>query len=300
MNFTSVRRVGARHMAGFSLVELMISMLLGLLILGAAIAVFSSNRASYQANQGLGRVQENARVAFEMLARDLRAAGSTGCSNAAKPEPTGMTGWWSTFPAQSVFAFDNGAFGQSIAGTDALQVMSAGDVPIGVEAQGSTTLTLRTASHPFDTNDVMVVCDAAKVFVIRATAVAGDTITHAGLPGGYNFFDNVMPSSASVITTTMAANQWFVAPNNRNPNSPNSLWVSRQGAAAEEVAEGIDDLQLTFLERGETTYGDAGTVGNWGNVVAVNVAMVLSAVDPRGTAVTRTVENVVSLRTRNL
>ena len=36
--------------AGFGLIELMISMVLGLLVLGAAIAVFQSNQRSFNAN----------------------------------------------------------------------------------------------------------------------------------------------------------------------------------------------------------------------------------------------------------
>lgn len=294
------RRTRARA-AGFSLVEMMISMLLGLMVLGAAVAVFSSNRASYQANQGLGRVQENARIAFEMMARDLRAAGSTGCPVTAKPEGGSvLTDWWARFPANPVLGYENGALAGSLAETDALEVLSAADAPFGVQAQTASTLTLRSADHPFREDDILVVCDAAKVFVTQATAVNGAVISHTGLTGGYDFFDNAMPSSASVVLAGLVANRWFVRANGRNPSMPNSLYVSRMGAAAEEVAEGVDDLELEYLERGANSYVSAASVGNWGNVVAVRMRMTLSALDPRGTRVERRVENVVSLRTRTL
>ncbi len=48
--------------AGFSLVEMLIALALGMLVAGAAFAILHSNQRSYQANQGLNRVQENARV----------------------------------------------------------------------------------------------------------------------------------------------------------------------------------------------------------------------------------------------
>lgn len=283
---------GSRQ-AGFSLVEMMISMLLGLMILAAAIAVFYSNRASYQANQGLARVQENARVAFELMARDIRAAGSTGCSNAAKPETA--TTDWPEFPSQPVSGHGPGAVAGSTG--DSIEVLSAGDAPIGIESQTATTLTLRTDVHPFQDNDILVVCDAAKVFVFEATDVTDEVITHAGLPGGWNFFDNIMPSSASVVVATLAANHWYVAP---NPRGGSSLWVSRTGGAGEEVAEGVQDMTISYLERGQTDYNPTPGSVNWANLIAVKVQMSLGAVDPRGNAINRNIENVVSLRTQAL
>ena len=67
---------------GFSLIELMIALMLGLLVVGSASAIFISNRQTYRATEGLGRVQENGRMAFELLSRDLREAGSSPCGNA--------------------------------------------------------------------------------------------------------------------------------------------------------------------------------------------------------------------------
>ena len=65
----STYRSAARQL-GLSLVELMVALVLGLLVVGAAIGVFLSNRQTYTATESLGRVQENARVAFELMARD--------------------------------------------------------------------------------------------------------------------------------------------------------------------------------------------------------------------------------------
>jgi type IV pilus assembly protein PilW len=66
---------------GFTLLELMISMVLGLVVIGGALGVVLSNRQSYRTNEGLSQVQERARTAFELLARDVRQAGVTGCNN---------------------------------------------------------------------------------------------------------------------------------------------------------------------------------------------------------------------------
>ena len=67
------------RVAGFSLVELMTAMLLSTLLIGATISVFVSNKRVYSATEGLGRIQENARIAFELMSRDIREAGGNPC-----------------------------------------------------------------------------------------------------------------------------------------------------------------------------------------------------------------------------
>ena len=76
---------------GFGLIELMISMVLGLLVLGAAIAVFQSNQRTFDANEGTNRIQEGARVAYELMSKDIRAAGGAACSNLAMSHVSGTT-----------------------------------------------------------------------------------------------------------------------------------------------------------------------------------------------------------------
>ncbi|PIE20464.1 MAG: hypothetical protein CSA61_01705 [Neptuniibacter caesariensis] len=63
---------------GFSLIELMIAMVLGLFIVGGVIVVFIGSSQSFNSNESLSRVQENGRFALELIARDLRNAGFKG------------------------------------------------------------------------------------------------------------------------------------------------------------------------------------------------------------------------------
>lgn len=60
---------------GFSLVELMISMVLSLFLIGGVVLVYSSGRASIINAEELSRAQENLRFVSEFLIRDLRMAG---------------------------------------------------------------------------------------------------------------------------------------------------------------------------------------------------------------------------------
>ena len=52
---------------GFSLVELMVAMLLGLLITGAALQLFLANQQSFALQQTLSRVQENGQLFVRFL-----------------------------------------------------------------------------------------------------------------------------------------------------------------------------------------------------------------------------------------
>src|SRR3546814_1117931 len=56
--FRSRSRSGSGQ-AGFSLVELMISLVLGLIVIGGVTTVFLSNQQSYRSNEGLSQLQEN-------------------------------------------------------------------------------------------------------------------------------------------------------------------------------------------------------------------------------------------------
>lgn len=65
-------RIGSR---GFTLVELMIALVLGLLISGAILSVFVENRRSFDRDESIMRMQDDARQAIRELVNDLSMAG---------------------------------------------------------------------------------------------------------------------------------------------------------------------------------------------------------------------------------
>jgi type IV pilus assembly protein PilW len=60
---------------GFTLVELMISMAVGGIVMGAVMTSFLSQHRSYLAQDEVVEMQQNARVAMDLLTRDIRSAG---------------------------------------------------------------------------------------------------------------------------------------------------------------------------------------------------------------------------------
>lgn len=66
-------------MLGLTLIELMVALVITSLILIALTRVFVSTRLTYQTDEGLARLQENARFAIQFLTHDLRMVGNSGC-----------------------------------------------------------------------------------------------------------------------------------------------------------------------------------------------------------------------------
>ncbi|MEX0916438.1 MAG: PilW family protein, partial [Wenzhouxiangellaceae bacterium] len=72
------RKPAGKHFAGFTLVELMIAITLGLLLTAGMVQLFSSTKVTFRTNDAIARVQENGRFTLEILKRELREAGSNG------------------------------------------------------------------------------------------------------------------------------------------------------------------------------------------------------------------------------
>jgi type IV pilus assembly protein PilW len=68
-----------RRQRGVTLIELMVAVLLATLLTAGAIQVFIGSRATYAFNEGLARLQENARFALDQIANEARMAGYVGC-----------------------------------------------------------------------------------------------------------------------------------------------------------------------------------------------------------------------------
>lgn len=64
-----------RQHSGFTLVELMIALTLGLIVVGAGIFIFLSSQRSFSAQEGLSEIQESARNGIRMMTVTLRTAG---------------------------------------------------------------------------------------------------------------------------------------------------------------------------------------------------------------------------------
>ncbi|WP_460455891.1 prepilin-type N-terminal cleavage/methylation domain-containing protein [Arenimonas alkanexedens] len=181
-----------RGQAGFSLIELMIAMILGLLVVAAAGGVFISNKRVYNAAETLGRIQENGRVAFELMSRDVREAGGNPCGSAIRPinmMTQGNNGYWSSYNdglggyegAAPGLATGTGV-GQRVAGTDVIEIHSATGGGIRVTGHPNPSAELDVSSSAgLAVGDVLLVCNIGRSFIFEVTSLPG-----AGTKIGHN------------------------------------------------------------------------------------------------------------------
>lgn len=73
----SVLSATHRSQGGFTLVEIMVAMAIGLVMVAGILQVSAANNESSRLQRNMGFVQENIRSAMELLARDIRQAGFT-------------------------------------------------------------------------------------------------------------------------------------------------------------------------------------------------------------------------------
>jgi len=69
-----------KNQNGFSLVELMVALVLGVILTGGVISVYITSKNTYNVNNGLGQVEEGGRFALNFMQPLLTMAGYTGCS----------------------------------------------------------------------------------------------------------------------------------------------------------------------------------------------------------------------------
>lgn len=72
-----------RRVAGFSLIELMVALTLGLLLSVGMVTLFSATSKTNKVQDALARLQENGRYAVTRINDDLRMAGAQYCGNAS-------------------------------------------------------------------------------------------------------------------------------------------------------------------------------------------------------------------------
>jgi type IV pilus assembly protein PilW len=78
-----------KSQAGMTLIEIMISLLIGFFLLAGVLQIFSASQQTYRMQSNLSRLQENGRFALDFLAHDIRMAGYWGCLNGLNTDITG-------------------------------------------------------------------------------------------------------------------------------------------------------------------------------------------------------------------
>lgn len=305
-----------RKQQGLSLIELMISITLGIVLMTGVVQMFLSSRVAFSTQQGMSRIQESGRLAMEFMARDIRMGGYMGCLDRFKAPNNRLNQ-----NAGFLYRMEVGIEGFSgvPAGSNLIPApLAQSDVLVVRTATGN--IATLSASNDLDTvfvtntgavagacsgggtslsgicnNDILVVSDCVKAEVFQATNVAAVgaqvEIDHAaaGVPGnafpvwgGAIVDPEFAPGAEVAVAQTIA---YYIA---INGNGQPGLYQNINGANPSlELLEGVEDMRLLFSRSiTPAVYQTAAEIvagGGWDNVdnpiVSVRIELLVRSIE---------------------
>jgi type IV pilus assembly protein PilW len=273
-----------RKQRGLTLIELMIALVLGLILVAGIIQVFVSNKQTYRVTEAHSLLQDNARFALELLSRDVRSAGYSGCraienlnvitiadtpiiAMTAENIITGSEGKTSASWSPSI----NANFGTVLEGTDVITIQRAescgGNLISNVSATDAAIEAYSPNACSINTGDVLMLSDCQDAHIFRATSVTAgankETIGHntdnnqashfctsySSLPSASDCDsgqDKIYSFDAEL--TRFRSYSYFLRENTQNNPTlyrfDNSLAAGANNPA--QLIEGIEDMQIMY------------------------------------------------------
>ncbi len=215
----------------------MVAMAIGLILMLGATGVLLTNQQAFRTTESLGAIQENARVAVELISRDIRAAGGhpclsleaidlTGGNAAAVALKAGISSGVTLNPADNP--------GNRITTQGAIQVVTASTIQtITGYDKGSATI---TAPNELKTNDIVIACTGKSGYLMRVISATSSSFRVSAVPG------------VSLLNATLVsglANQlWYIGDAGRTLPS---LYRRTGSNAAQEMVDNVTGLTVQNL-----------------------------------------------------
>lgn len=285
--------------AGFTLVELMIALVLGLVVIAGVGSVFLANQNAYRSNVALGEVQESARTSFEFLAREIRAAGANPCgtsSVASVLKPGGDQMLYSNAPIEgwddvtTIAGLPDTGPGAPAAGSgNAIRLASAKG--LGLELESATgpraSVKLQSSTSAISSEDILMICDVDKATIFQVTS-SNITLGHndgGDAPGNQTgCLNHPVPQSGSGLAcSSFSPSSYLAIPSNyiwyvgKNGAGGRSLYRYGRAESAipavSEMVRGVSSMAVSYHEQGGNSYVAASSVGNWENVDAARLEL---------------------------
>jgi type IV pilus assembly protein PilW len=257
-----------RSQGGYTLIELLIAVAISLMAIGGVSLVLISSAGIYRVSDGRARIAENSRFSLGEMTDDLRMAGFMGCFN-FDMFPSRFTNLAKN-PADFENAFDTqiGGFEASastwaptidaavgtgghapIAGNDVLVIRG----PIGKSLPLSGTMTTTSAPIPLASvegltvNGLAVVADCSFANVFVVTQIPADKkVVHAASKNTDAKLTKVFSADSGATVTPIATVSYFVAASGDGVAGRRSLWRQENAGVAEEIADGVESMQLEY------------------------------------------------------
>ncbi len=301
-------RVKNLSQRGMSLIELMVALGLGVFLILGVVNVFVSNKDSTQVETSLARLQENGRIALDILAGEVRDAMFIGCTSANRQltvmadsaDPQWMQGYertsvgWSPALDASLAAINT----QNRVGSDVIDLARGVRIGTGVGLQASANVGIGNANIPVTANSeclqsgdqVMIAnCGGTSLFEITNTPACDGSATTLVFGAGANTPPTLTAGyRAGDSLYRMRGTVWYVMDTGRtrlNGAVPVYALVRRtNGGSVEEIIEGVEYMQILYgqkLANGNLRYVPANDATlDMEQVVSLRIALLLQSFEP--------------------
>lgn len=266
---------------GFSLIELLIAMLISLILMAGVFQSYLGSKQAYRTQDGLSRLQENARFALDFMTRDLRMADTWGCV----PQPF-LQAYSYTIdqlitnnnvavfdynpdPASAGYPASGGIFGTEAGTTDSITIRGIGSTA-GAWAIPVTDFNFATgqadlAIAPPNTGNVIISdCGHGDISAIAAT---GTTVVL-----------NPAPTPVDPQTYARGATLYPVQRVDYQIGNGGAITTGLfrrvDGGAWQEVVTDVEQMQIQYHLTAGATYLDADDAAmDWAAVDSIRVSL---------------------------
>lgn len=274
---------------GFSLIEFMVAMVLGIILIGGAVSVYLASKRSYTEVEQVAALSENGRFALQILHELLRHAGFFGAANPRDLRADGAltavvgdcTGDAEAFNAARFLVVasadgDGEAFGcidDAVPGTDVLVVKQVLPRPLRDSDPADATDT------PDGVIDFPAGLSAQEIYVI-ANSEAGLILD------GADTAPSVLPGNEFALAEAWPYRVFVYYVRDADVPTLSRRELTWNGTAmamslpSEDLVEGVENLRIMFGLANQVTrevdrWVNFGGVGNWDRVAAVEVFLLL-------------------------
>lgn len=262
---------------GFTLVELLITMLLSSLLIAAVSHVFMQSRNSFTKQQSLSSIVEDGRYAIEMMAQEFRRAGFL-----ANPRRTDAG-----FAKANIFAADPNPAGSGIAFLSQEYIRGSFSAA-GINSTNDINhVVFRYQLDPGGTcSDPVYIVKAECLEVGNVWTPSGTDLDSGNSPCSAQVSDEngVTPGSAYIKTISFFVNNTGNGPTlscraeSRLKN--NGTIIDNNGNNSIPLVSNVEALYVLYGEDTDNNnsanrYVTADSVVNWNNVVSVRLYLVL-------------------------
>lgn len=269
----TMTRIPGAPSRGFTLVEVMISMAIGLVLVGGMMTVLIASNSSAKTRDRATFVQFSGRYALDAIKRDVQHAGYLGITSLFAPDAP------ITFPVTNVC--DSSAVGQislRVWGYDG-NPYSGTCIPDANYGGGDVIVVRRLSTSPVST-----------------PLAAGVVYYHSAYEGGAAFLGAAVPDfsgtnrQAPYLDYTVEESVYYISPYTKSatesPKVP-ALYRLRLGAGPamvpELVASGVEQMKIrygVFDTDGTAFYLPASSITDWDTVSSVEISMLIRADAP--------------------